>query len=307
MASWTQLRLTTQPENTDTCSQFLLDAGCAGVQVEDTTVRFDESEDATLLPRSEATITGYLNDVEDITGIREQVEWRLRQAEIIAAIAVEPIADTDWSTTWRDNFPPLPIGPFLIVPPWHELDASSVEDHIVIRIDPGLAFGTGQHPTTKLCLELLAQHVQAGNTVFDVGCGSGILSIAAAKLGARVTASDLDHFCVTATQENAGANDADIEIVKAPGAAWNDRQYDIVVANLMSALLIQLAEELAQVARHGGLLIVSGISEPRADEVEAALQSAGFRTLEKHIEDGEQRGNYIERWVAFVLEKAATQ
>lgn len=301
IASWTRLSLVTTPEYTEACAALLLDTGCDGVQIDDTVVQLDESEDATLVPRAEPLITTYLDHTRPVAALREQLEALLAAREIPARVEVEPVADEDWATKWRENFPPLRIGAFLIVPSWEENTVTAEGEAISIRLDPGLAFGTGQHPTTRMCLELLGDHARAGQTLLDVGCGSGILSIAAAKLGLEVTGSDLDPFCVAATRDNARDNAAMVHVVQAAGTAWTQQHYDIVIANLMSALLISLAADLAAVTRPGGTLIVSGISEPRAAEVEAALQAAGFSTVESRLMDGEQRGDYVERWAAFVM------
>jgi ribosomal protein L11 methyltransferase len=222
-------------------------------------------------------------------------------------VQTSPLPDEDWTTSWRENFPPLYIGPFLIAPPWEEVDENQ---SIVIRLDPGLAFGTGQHPTTRMCLELLAEQlhdwpIETPKRVLDVGCGSGILSIAAAKLGAEVWASDLDPFCIRATEENTEVNSVSdlVHIVEAAGADWTQQQYPLVVTNLMSALLIQLASQLAARVHSEGRLLVSGISAPRADDVENAMHAVGFETLQKRELDGESRGEWVERWTAFVFRK----
>jgi len=309
--SWTQYRLFTTAENTELCAQILLDAGCTGTQIEDFAILFDESEDATIVDKAEACVTGYLMTngpaVEQLQNFGELVQAELKRAGIEARLESEPIDNQDWSTNWRENFPPLNIGPFLIVPSWEEAE---IGDAIPIRLDPGLAFGTGQHPTTRLCLELLASELQPRSdapTLLDVGCGSGVLSIAAAKLGARVTASDLDRWCVEATTENTVANEVQVEVVHVADLDWVAEPYDVVVANLMSALLIGLAKDLAKVTREGGTLIVSGISAPRADDVEAALNGVGFTTVLHREEDGEQRGDFTERWAAFVLTKTPAE
>ena len=341
MNTWMQLRLTARPDDVDACAALLLDCGCEGTQIDDTSVVLDNSEDATLQPKSEAVVTGYLAPQHAPEEARGCVENALREAALDARLEASAVAEEDWSTSWRQNFPPLRIGPFLIVASWHPEQLESEETLIPIRLDPGLAFGTGQHPTTNLCLQLISERLeseglnqeketassarasthaaaelgqnrqssfingQSSLRVLDVGCGSGILSIAAAKLGAQVWAGDPDTFCVDATRENAVLNDVAIHVMQARGADWIDAPFDLVVANLMSALLILLASQLAAATRCGGLLIVSGISSPRADEVEAALREAGFQTLEKREMDGDHRGDFIERWTAFVLRKAA--
>jgi ribosomal protein L11 methyltransferase len=299
---WLQVRAMVALDHAELCAQILLDSGSAGAQIDDTEVLLDESEDATLAAKSHAIVTGYLPTSQHHDTYELQLREALQQVGIAAQIEIAPLPPQDWEAGWKQNFPPLRIGRFLIAPPWEDVDESEA---ITIRLDPGLAFGTGQHPTTRMCLELLGEQLQdkQGIRVLDVGCGSGILSIAAHKLGATVYASDLDRFCVDATRDNARANDAVAHIVQAAGLSWTTERFDVVVANLMSALLIALAPQLAGATRNGGTLVVSGISAPRADDVEAALQAAGFTTLHKREQDGDQRGDYTERWTAFVMRK----
>jgi ribosomal protein L11 methyltransferase len=317
MEIWTQLRVTTVRDHAETCAQLLMDCGCDGAQIDDIAVLLDESEDATLAPKPDAVVTAYLPPEYSPRAVEEQLRAALHRGGIAAQIEVSTLEQQDWSTSWQQNFPPMRIGPFLIVPPWEE-EAAADSTAIALRLDPGLAFGTGQHPTTRMCLELLGERLSDAQSgaqiaadgrkrvlrVLDVGCGSGILSIAAAKLGAHVTGSDPDRFCVLATRENAQANDVPVQIVQAAGVEWARVQFELVVANLMSALLIALAPQLAAATEPGGTLIVSGISAPRADEVQAALHNAGFVTLEKREMDGEQRGDFLERWAAFVMKRS---
>jgi ribosomal protein L11 methyltransferase len=297
---WFQVRATVAHAEAELCAQILLDNGSVGAQIDDTEVLLDESEDATLSARSRATVTGYLPAAQHSAEFEATLRRELESAGLRAEIEIAPLPPQDWEAGWKQNFPPLHIGRFLVAPPWEEVEDSSA---ITIRLDPGLAFGTGQHPTTHMCLELLGEHLSPGLRVLDVGCGSGILSIAAHKLGATVYASDLDRFCVDATRDNALANDAQCHIVQAAGLAWTQETFDVVIANLMSALLIALAPQLANATRAGGTLIVSGISSPRADDVEAALNAAGFTTQHKREQDGDHRGDFIERWTAFVMRK----
>ena len=300
--SWHLIRLTVAPEHAEAASNFLLDCGCEGVQIEDTAIVFDESEDATLVSREQTVLTGYRRD--DATQTQGDVAASLARAGFEADFHIEAVASHDWATEWRENFPPLEIGRFLIVPSWEEAPNS---DKIAIELDPGLAFGTGQHPTTRMCLELLGELQLDGQRLLDVGCGSGILSIAAAKLGAQVVGSDLDEWCIAATRENAEKNGAAIDARLAANLDWASEPFPFVVANLMSDLLIRLAPELARVTATSGTLVVSGISAPRADEVEAALNSAGFITVEARQMDGESRAegdeSWTERWAAFVLKR----
>ena len=300
---WHLIRLTVAPESADSAANFLLDHGCEGVQIEDTAIVFDQSEDATLVKRERTTLTGYRRD--DARETPEDLAAHLQSADFEADFTIEAVVSHDWANEWRENFPPLEIGRFLIVPSWEDAPKSEL---IPIELDPGLAFGTGQHPTTRMCLELLGELDLTDQKVLDVGCGSGILSIAAAKLGAQVVASDLDEWCIAATKENAEKNNVVVVTHLAAGVNWVVEPVPFVVANLMSDLLIRLAPSLAQVTQSGGTLVVSGISAPRADEVETALNNAGFQTVQARQMDGESRGegdeSWMERWAAFVLRRA---
>ena len=301
--SWLCLRLAVRAEYSELAAQTLREADCDGVQIEDTTLQ-DRGEDADFIAREEILVTGYFeqksDDGDNSEKLLQRVQQLLDEYSVVAQIEVEKVAGEDWANSWRENFPPLKIGPFLVAPTWEEVEA---EEGILIRLDPGLAFGTGQHPTTQMCLELLGEHAShlENASLLDAGCGSGVLSIAATKLGARVTASDLDPHCIAATRENAAINDVELKIVEAAGLGWCNEKFDVVIANLMSDLLISLAPELRRVAQEKSTLIVSGISSPRADDVQRALGSAGFSMLEKREADGETRGEIQERWVAFVF------
>jgi len=297
---WLRCQLTVERGAAEIGSNWLLDQGCQGVQIEDTVVVFDQSEDAQLVERDEVVLTGYLRGAAP-----EQAAILAAERPFAGALEVTRVETRDWANEWRENFPPLWIGPFLVVPTWEEIPDPGTETKWILRLDPGLAFGTGQHPTTQLCLELLAAALEnsAGLRVLDVGCGSGILSIAAAKLGAEVTGSDLDPWCIQATEENAGINEVKVNVVEAADLNWAREPFPLVIANLMSDLLIRLAPDLARVTAPGGRLIISGISLQRADEVETAIAAAGFVRHQKREMEGEARGDWVEWWAAFVFDR----
>ena len=307
MPQWTLFRLEIPLAQAENAAQILHDSGCTGTQIDDRQIVLDDSEDATFVPRDLAIVSGYLDPDADAQDAREFIEKACAAQEIIADVHSEPIDDSDWATNWRENFPPLAIGRFQILPSW---EAATPDANLVpLRLDPGLAFGTGQHPTTHLCLELIGETVPkivancATSTcrAFDVGCGSGILSIALAKLGLQVLASDLDEWCVEASEENARENAVAIKVVQATGANWTEETFDLVVANLMSDLLISLAPQLRARCRPASTCILSGISRQRVDEVKSALLGAGFELIEERERAGETRGDYTESWCALVL------
>lgn len=300
---WTKISALVARDDSELAAQAFLDAGCGGVQIDDVRVE-DRGEDAILIETPEVLLTSY-SEKED-REIEERLSAALAHYSLDAKIEVESIDAPDFSVSWQENFPVLEIGAWTIAPTWEELPHQDAERaQRTIRLDPGLAFGTGQHPTTQMCLEILGERRRelAGIHLLDVGCGSGVLSIAAAKAGAHVVASDLDPHCTSATLENAELNKVQIKVVEAAGVAWTKEKFDIVIANLMSDLLISLADELARVTEQ--TLIVSGISAGRADDVEAALSAAGLRKVEKREQDGEHRGDNLERWAAFVFERVS--
>ena len=181
-------------------------------------------------------------------------------------VGVQAVADQDWVRLTQSQFAPVEITPdFWIVPTWHQPPAQARQ---VIRLDPGLAFGTGTHPTTRMCLRWIAQHGVQGQRVLDYGCGSGILAIGAAKYGAReIDAVDIDDAAVTSTVLNAEANGVSL-VAGLPEKAQG--QYQTVLANILASPLKVLAPRLVSYVASGGSLVLAGILERQADELKAA-------------------------------------
>ena len=217
----------------------------------------------------------------------------------VGTLQERAIADEDWESAWREHFHPHRVGHrSVVVPTWRDYDPEP--DDVVIRLDPGMAFGTGLHPTTQLCARELERRVQADATVLDVGCGSGILSIIAAKLGAaRILGVDIDPVAVTAAHDNVEHNNLSdiIEIregtlpragqdpFSVAQAAWPEPVieqggWDIVVANLTAEVLDELAEPLANATRPGGILIGSGIIAEKFDLAAYSLMETGLRLID---------------------------
>jgi ribosomal protein L11 methyltransferase len=223
--------------------------------------------------------------VASFDGALDQAEVESLAADAMLGLGLEPggwsltrRTDVDWAERWKEHFKPLPIGPRVwIVPSW-EYDFRAPSGAVVITLDPGMAFGTGQHATTALCLELLeAGLTEPGSRrLLDVGCGSGILAIAAARLGCdEVLAIDNDPVAVSVAHENVAQNGVG-EVVRASAddVAAVAQSFDWVVANIIAHTLIELARPLVERTRPGGSLVLSGVLTGQADEVIAAMGSA---------------------------------
>ena len=207
-------------------------------------------------------------------------------------MTLENVQDADWENNWKQYYKPMEIGErLLVIPQWEEADPG---DRVPLYLDPGLTFGTGAHATTRLCLTALESLGRGGERVLDLGCGSGILSVAALRLGAEsALAVDIDDKCRTAAQENAGLNGigpdrlevlvgnilTDETVAQRIGWGW-----DIVLANIVADVIIALAPRVRGLLREGGTFLCSGVIEGRAAEVESALSAAGL-TLQDRRED----------------------
>ena len=258
-------------------SDALLEAGALSVSVTDaddgTAAEQPLYGEPGLEPDTQAwarnRVVALLPDDADAPALMQAARSALGLAAV-PAWAVREVPDADWVRLTQSQFDPIHVaGRIWIVPTWHELPADALDSPVCIRLDPGLAFGTGSHPTTHLCLAWLADHVTPGATVLDYGCGSGILAIAARKLGAGETLGvDIDPQAVQATRDNAQANDAAVTALlpdQMPAGT-----FDLVVANILSNPLKVLAPMLCQRVAPGGRLVLSGVLERQALEVAEA-------------------------------------
>jgi ribosomal protein L11 methyltransferase len=233
---------------------------------------------------AELEATGLFEADVDTRALHQQLASQLPEA-ILATQRLEPLEDKDWSRVWMDDYQPMRFGERVwIVPSWCE---APQPDAVNILLDPGLAFGTGTHPTTALCMAWLdAQEIQ-GKTVLDYGCGSGILGVAAAKLGAsRVTAIDIDPQALLATRSNAERNGvSDMIKTGLPQDLHNDERFDVVLANILAGPLVELAPTLCQALRPGGLIALSGILQEQATAVRDAY--AAYCDMDEPVTEGD--------------------
>lgn len=243
----------------------------------------------------------------DDTALRARIEALLAlMGQALPAGLPEPqfqtIGESDWANAWKEHFHVVRIGRrFVIKPGWR--DHTPVDNDIVIEIDPGLAFGSGLHPTTQLCLKLFEEMDLAGQSVFDVGTGSGVLSIAALRLGAGpIRAVDIDDVAVRVAKENFERNGyppqqpgVPLETAVGSAADHGGRQWQLVVANILAHILINLMPDLAAALAPGGKLILSGMIEEQESEVTAKAQAHGLVVVDRKVE---------EDWVALVVERS---
>lgn len=219
----------------------------------------------------------------------ERALWHLQAFGLrpVGALQVRAVADEDWAEAWKAHYVPQRVGRLVVVPSWSSEPTQPGE--VSISLDPGMAFGTGLHPTTQGCLLMLQEVDRMPATVLDVGIGSGILAIAALRLGAESAVGiDTDPLAVEAALANAARNGLADRLVASVGTlpATAERRYPLVLANLVAAVLVELAPRLAAHLAVDGTLLASGIIEPKADAVVTAMDDAGLAVVSRH-DDGE--------------------
>jgi len=299
---WLEVSLTVNGELAESVAEVLDRFASGGVVVESGVI-YDE-EDGEGTPVGPVRVYAYLPVDEFLEEKRQRLEealWYLGRIQQLPEPTFKPVQDEDWMAAWKKHYHPIPIGQrLLVLPAWIEQTDLT---RIAVKIDPSMAFGTGTHPTTQLCMEMIEKHIKPGQNVIDVGCGSGILSIAALKLGAaRALGVDIDSAAVKSTRENAAANEvlSGLEtglgsVVEVLEGQFSLRQAPLVLANILAPIIIRLFDAgLANLVQPGGKIILSGILEGQAAAVRQAAEAKGLRW----IETAQQLD-----WVAIVMEK----
>ncbi|MGH9856195.1 MAG: 50S ribosomal protein L11 methyltransferase, partial [Blastocatellia bacterium] len=237
------------------------------------------------------TLRAYFNSAPDTEKLREQILRNLKLIDLpefaLRGITSMTIADQDWLAEWKKGYEPIAVGRRLLICPSWRRDQARNTDRVVIEIDPGMAFGTGTHETTRGCLEMLEKYWRGGS-LLDVGAGTGILAIAAYKLfpGSRVVGFDVDPEAVEIALENAAINGVADEVVIEVNklSSFHGHEFDVVLANLTADVIIPLATDFAQVIKPAGALIVSGVLREQTDDVLSSLTSLNFALIESKPE-----------------------
>lgn len=299
---WDKYTIDTTTEAEDFISMMLSENGIEGIEIEDNLPLTKEETGEMFidfppeLPPDEgkSKVSFYLEAGEDHTETLKAVRIGLEQLKSMVEIGSGDITssqteDIDWINNWKQFFQSFYIDDILIKPTWEPLKEED-KNKFLIEIDPGISFGTGKHETTQLCIRQIRKYLKEGERVLDVGCGSGILSIAALKLGAgSVVGTDVDGDCITSTHENMTVNHlAENSGEFYVGNLIDDKVfqekigtgYDLVVANILADIIIPMAPALYQCTKEQGVLITSGIIDFKENEVKEALEQAGFEILE---------------------------
>ena len=308
---WLELKIDTSHAGLDAVTELLEQQGVTGVMIDDeadfqsfleNNRQYWDYVDEELLAQKKGVsrVTFYLERNENALGTVAAV--RIAMAALKKEhpeyapmlLTMEDVADEDWENNWKQFYKPMEIGNrLLVVPEWEEAHSG---ERVKLVLNPGLTFGTGSHATTRLCLQALDTHIHGGESVLDLGCGSGILSIAALRLGAaRAFACDIDEKCVDVAYENAALNGIGKDRYT---VRWGDvlsdealRQemgggYDVVVANIVADVIMGLSGSVRPFLKAGGLFLCSGIIDDRAEEVLAKLKGDGWDVFEQRSSEG---------------------
>ena len=311
MENWIEITIHTTNEASEIVESILLDYGSTGVAIEDPTTLEENLHDdfgtivelsPTDFPDVGVVVKGYINELnfddetfERFKGELEQLGQNINIGEFFR-IETTTIKDSDWENSWKDYFDILNIGEkFVIVPTWREYE--NEENKYVINIDPGMAFGTGGHETTSLCIKNLEKYVKPHDNIIDVGCGSGILSIAASYLtDGEIKAVDLDKLAVDVSRENFALNNLEnrITVEEASLLTKETKKYNVIVANILAHIIELMLDDAYKLLEDGGYYITSGIIKDKKDELLEKMLERGFKLVEETSDN---------EWYSFVVTK----
>ena len=305
--SWTEIIITVDTKDIETASNIANMVVPYGIYIEDYSDLENEvmeiahidliEEELLKADRTKAFIHVYVNPHENPMEAVSFIEERLGSEDIAYTFEVDDCATEDWVNNWKQYFHPMPIGEKLLIRPTWE-DEYDANGRTVLHIEPGLAFGTGSHPTTKLCLETLEKYIDENSTVLDIGCGSGILSIACLLLGAKSAFGvDIDSLAVKTAVVNAKENGFDESRFNVVQGNLSDKvtgKYNVVVANIVADIIMEFNKEVGRFLDDNGVYITGGIIESREDEVLCSFAQNNFEVIERFEEKG---------WLVFVLKK----
>lgn len=306
---WIEVVISTTEEASDAITDMLTSIGAGGVAINDPNDIRREIEKPNTLDYADED---FINSLGDEVIIKAYFPDQVNCSELFSLIKEKllfissfldigkgfsgytEVDDEDWSTAWKKYYKPFHISDRVVIKPSWE-DYTAGENDIIIEMDPGMAFGTGTHETTRMCAQLLEQYFKKGDSILDVGCGTGILSIIAAKLGAsRAVAVDVDEVAVRITSQNSSLNNVE-NAVKAQTGQLDDvkkEKFDVVIANIIANVIVDISEAITYYLKAGGCFITSGIIRERRDEVIKAYMKQGFEKVNE-LQDGE--------WVAMVF------
>ena len=307
LESWAEIAITVKTEDIETAGNIANMVVPYGIYIEDYSAleedaaeisHYDFIDDSLLhKDRTKGIIHIYINPHENPLEAVSFITERLNSEEIEHEIKTAACKTEDWVNNWKQYFHAMPIGEKLLIRPLWEKEYDT-DGRIVLNIEPGLAFGTGSHPTTKLCLETLEKYIDENSTVLDIGCGSGILSIAALLLGAKSAFGvDIDKLAVKTAIENAKENGFGSPVFDAVNGNLSDKvsgKYNVIVANIVADIIMQFNEEVSEFLEDGGIYITGGIIDIRKDEVVRSFEQNGFEIIANYEEKG---------WTVFVCRR----
>ena len=305
--NWTEVIITVNANDIEIAGNIANMAVPYGIYIEDYRTLEEEAweianidlidEDLLQKDRTKGLIHIYISPEENPAEAVVFLSERLNSENIGHTITTNLCKNEDWENNWKDYFKPIKIGKKLLIQPdW--LDVENDENRAVLRIEPGLAFGSGTHETTRLCLETLEKYITKDTEVLDLGCGSGILSVASLLLGAKKAVGvDIDKLAVKTANENAQRNNLDPETYSFLNGNLTDRvtgKFDVIVANIVADIIILFAKDVADYLKDDAVFITSGIIEPRENDVSEALRKYGLEIKARHE---------MNNWLCFEVKK----